>query len=150
MAPKPGDTVRVHYRGTLADGSEFDSSAGREPLEFEVGAGQVIPGFDDAVGELEVGQSATVTIEACNAYGDRMEEAVQVLPLDAFGDQAPLEGWAVEMEAPDGSRLAATIIEVGAESATLDFNHPLAGEDLTFEIELVEIVSGGGSGILLP
>ena len=77
MAPKTGDTVRVHYRGTLDDGSEFDSSAGREPLEFEVGAGEVIPGFDTAVADLEIGQSATVTIPPCDAYGERMDEAMQ-------------------------------------------------------------------------
>ncbi len=151
MAATSGDTVRVHYRGTLSDGTEFDSSTGRAPLEFTVGAGEVIPGFDDAVIDLEAGQKVTITIEARNAYGDRMEEAVQVVPLEMFGDQAPQEGWAVELEAPDGGRMAATIVEVNDESATLDFNHPLAGEDLTFEIELVEIVGGdSGSGILLP
>lgn len=149
MTPNPGDTVRVHYRGTLADGTEFDSSIGREPLEFEVGGGQVIPGFDEAVSDLEVGQKATVTIESCNAYGERMEEAVQTMPLEAFGEEVPQEGWAVELQAPDGSRMAATIVEVTAEAATLDFNHPLAGEDLTFEIELVEIVDAGPR-LLLP
>lgn len=149
MAPKPGDTVRVHYRGTLADGSEFDSSAGREPLEFEVGAGQVIPGFDEAVGELDVGGKKTVIIESCDAYGERMEEAVQIMPLETFGDQVPQVGWAVEMQAPDGSRMAATIVDVAEDEVTLDFNHPLAGEALTFEIELVEVV-GGGPSILLP
>lgn len=150
MRAQAGDTVRVHYRGTLADGTEFDSSAGREPLEFEIGAGQVIPGFDEAVRGLEVGQTTTVTIEPSDAYGERMEEAVQVVPLEAFGDQVPEVGWAVELQAPDGSRLAATIIEVSESTATLDFNHPLAGEALTFEIELQEIVKGDGSQILLP
>ncbi len=149
MAPKDGDKVRVHYKGTLNDGSLFDSSEGRDALEFEVGAGQVIPGFDAAVRDLEVGGSTTVTIPCDEAYGERVEEAVQQVPLDAFGDQAPQAGWAVEMQAPDGQRLAAIVTEVGDEEATLDFNHPLAGQDLTFEIELVEIV-GGGSGILLP
>lgn len=149
MAPKPGDTVRVHYRGTLDDGSEFDSSAGREPLEFEVGAGEVIPGFDTAVADLEIGQSATVTIPPCDAYGEHMDEAMQEFPLDAFGGQVPELGWAVELQAPDGQRVAATVVEIGDDIVTLDFNHPLAGQTLTFEIELVEIV-GGGSGILLP
>lgn len=149
MAPKNGDTVRVHYRGTLNDGSEFDSSAGREPLEFEVGSGQVIPGFDSAVSELEVGASTTVTVSACDAYGERMDEAMQEFPLDAFGDETPELGWAVELQAPDGSRLAATVVEIGEEVVTLDFNHPLAGEDLTFEIELVAI-DPGNSGLILP
>lgn len=149
MAPKPGDKVRVHYKGTLDSGDLFDSSEGRDPLEFEVGAGEVIPGFDEAVKDLEVGGSATVTIPACDAYGDRMDDAVQQFPLDAFGGQVPELGWAVELQAPDGSRLAATVIAVDEENVTLDFNHPLAGQNLTFEIELVEII-GGGSGILLP
>lgn len=145
MAPKSGDKVRVHYRGTLSDGTEFDCSEGREPIEFEVGAGQVIPGFDEAVSGMEVGDKTTVTIPAAEAYGDRMEEAVQEIPLAAFGDQVPEEGWAVELQAPDGSQLAATILSVDDENgvATLDFNHPLAGQDLTFELELTEIVDDG-------
>ncbi len=149
MTPKSGDTVRVHYRGTLSDGTEFDSSAGRDPLEFEVGAGQVIPGFDEAVAGLEVGQSTTVTIAACDAYGERVDEAVQDFPREAFGEDVPEVGWTVELQAPDGSRMAATIVGVGDEVVTLDFNHPLAGEELTFEIELVG-VDAGGSGIILP
>lgn len=149
MAPKNGEKVRVHYRGTLQDGTEFDSSEGRDPIEFVMGEHDVIPGFEDAVGELEVGGKVTVTIPAEEAYGDRMEEAVQEIPLSAFGDQIPEQGWAVELQAPDGSRLAATILDVGEESATLDFNHPLAGQDLTFELELVEIVDEGPK-LLLP
>jgi len=151
MAPKTGDTVRVHYTGTLADGSQFDSSDGREPLEFVVGEGQVIPGFDVAVANLEPGEKSVVTIPAAEAYGEHMDEGVQTFPLDFFGGQQPEIGWAVELQAPDGSRVPATVTEINDESVILDFNHPLAGQDLTFEIELVEIVGqGGGSGILLP
>lgn len=139
MAPTAGQTVLVHYRGTLSDGSEFDSSRDRAPLQFTLGEGQVIPGFDTAVSGLEVGDSATVTIPADEAYGQKDTQAVQEFPLDAF-PEAPEAGWTVELAAPDGSRLAATITNVGPETATLDFNHPLAGEDLTFEIELVEIL----------
>lgn len=149
MAPKTGDTVRVHYTGTLADGTQFDSSEGREPLEFVIGEGQVIPGFDAAVAGLEPGGKTTVTIPAAEAYGEHMEEGVQTFPLDFFGGQIPEVGWAVELQAPDGSRMPATVAEVNAEAVVLDFNHPLAGQDLTFELELVEIV-GGNSGILLP
>jgi len=141
MAPKPGDTVRVHYRGTLADGSQFDSSEGREPLEFQVGSGQVIPGFDSAVSDLEPGQSATVTIPATEAYGERADEAMQTFPLDFFGGQVPEVGWAVELEDQNGQRVPATVDEVTEDSVVLDFNHPLAGSDLTFEITLVEIVA---------
>ena len=140
MAPVSGDTVRVHYKGTLADGSEFDSSEGREPLEFTLGTGEVIPGFDAAVSGLEVGETATVTIPAADAYGVHQPEGRQTFPRDAFPPDAdPQVGWAVELSAPDGQRVPATIVEVSDESLVLDFNHPLAGEDLTFEITLVEI-----------
>ena len=140
MAVKDGDTVRVHYRGTLSDGSQFDSSEGRDPLEFEVGSGQVIPGFDAAIRELGLGEATTVTIAACDAYGERAEEAMQTFPLDFFGGQIPEVGWAVELEDQDGQRVPATVAEVTEETVVLDFNHPLAGNDLTFEITLVEVV----------
>jgi peptidylprolyl isomerase len=141
MAPKDGDTVRVHYRGTLEDGTEFDSSTGGEPLVFVVGSGEVIPGFDTAVRQLEPGATATVTIPAADAYGDHDPEGVQHIPLTAFPEQ-PQEGWAVEFGGPNGERAAAVIASVGAETVIVDFNHPLAGKDLTFEIELVEVVEG--------
>ena len=139
MAPSSGDTVRVHYTGTLDDGTKFDSSEGRDPLEFELGTGQVIPGFETAVLALDIGGSTTVTLAACDAYGDRDEEATQSFPLDQF-PQPPEEGWTIELATPEGQRVPATVVEVGEEEATLDFNHPLAGKDLTFELELVEIV----------
>lgn len=139
MAPKSGDTVRVHYRGTLDDGSEFDSSAGRDPIEFVVGSGQVIPGFEQAVGTMDVGQKSTVTIPAAEAYGERNDEAVQQIPLSAFGDDMPEPGWVIQLSAPDGSRMAATVVAIEGDQVTLDFNHPLAGQDLTFELELVEV-----------
>jgi peptidylprolyl isomerase len=139
MTPKTGDTVRVHYRGTLADGSEFDCSEGREPLEVEVGSGQVIPGFDAAVCELESGDTKVVTIVAHEAYGERHEEALQTFPIGFFGGQIPQAGWAVELATEDGQRVPATVVEVNEDSVVLDFNHPLAGQDLTFEITLVEV-----------
>jgi FKBP-type peptidyl-prolyl cis-trans isomerase 2 len=140
MAPKSGDTVRVHYRGTLSDGSEFDSSAGRDPLEFVIGSGQVIPGFDTAVIELEPGQKVTVTIPAADAYGEPQPEGLQKFPLSAF-PSPPEVGWAVELGGPNGERIPATIAAIESDEVTLDFNHPLAGQDLTFELELVEVVS---------
>jgi peptidylprolyl isomerase len=141
MAPVSGDTVHVHYKGTLADGTEFDSSEGREPLEFTIGSGQVIPGFDAAVSGLEVGQTATVKIQAADAYGDHADEGLQTFPRDAFPpDTEPEVGWAVELSAPDGQRVPATIVDVTDEAITLDFNHPLAGQDLTFDITLVDVV----------
>jgi peptidylprolyl isomerase len=140
MAPKTGDTVKVHYRGTLADGSEFDCSEGREPLEFEVGAGMVIPGFDAAIMEMEIGDSKTVTIPAAEAYGDHDEAGLQTFPMDFFGGQTPELGWAVELSTEDGQRVPATVAQITDDEVVLDFNHPLAGQDLTFELTLVEVV----------
>lgn len=142
MTTDNGRVVLVHYRGTLTDGTEFDSSRDREPMQFTQGAGEVIPGFDAAVAELEVGQSATVTIAACEAYGDRDPEAMQEFPREMFPPEPdPQEGWMVELQSEDGQRIPATIVSVRENSLLLDFNHPLAGQDLTFEIELVEVVS---------
>ena len=140
MAQSDGQTVLVHYTGTLADGSEFDSSRGRAPLEFVVGSGQVIPGFDDAVRDLEIGEATTVTIPAANAYGPHLPEAMHQFPRDAFPPEPePEVGWMVELESDDGQRIPAAVAEVTAEYVLLDLNHPLAGQDLTFEIELVAV-----------
>ncbi len=139
MAPQPGDTVKVHYRGTLSDGTEFDNSEGGEPLEFTVGSGQVIPGFDEAVQNMnDVGDKKTVTIPVDEAYGERVEEATQQIPIEAF-PEPPQVGWVVELTTPEGEQVQAVVTKVDAQTATIDFNHPLAGEDLTFEIELVGV-----------
>lgn len=139
MAATTGDTVRVHYRGTLADGTEFDASEGRDPLEFRLGEGVVIPGIEAAVTGLEPGQERTVTIPPEEAYGPKNEALIQRVEVDAFAED-PYVGGHVDLVAPDGSRLPGVIAAVGEEGAVLDFNHPLAGQALTFEIELVEIV----------
>ncbi|HET6350603.1 MAG TPA: peptidylprolyl isomerase [Coriobacteriia bacterium] len=140
MAPRDGQIVIVNYRGTLNDGTEFDSSYGRAPLQFTVGAGDVIPGFDEAVRGLEVGESKTVSIPCDQAYGEHTDDAVQQFPRDAFPPEpTPEVGWMVELESEDGQRIPATVVEVGDEHVMLDFNHPLSGEDLTFEIELVSV-----------
>lgn len=142
MPAVSGDTVTVHYRGTLADGSQFDSSEGREPLLFTLGEGDVIPGFETAVIGLEPGEKTTVVIPAEEAYGPRYDEAIQVVPVDAFGEGAPEIGAMITVIADDDSRMSATVTAISEDmvDVTLDFNHPLAGEELTFEIELVEIV----------
>ena len=140
MGQPDGQTVLVHYTGTLPDGSEFDSSRGRAPLQFTVGTGEVIPGFDEAVRGLEIGESVTVTIPAAQAYGERHPEAMHQFPRDAFPPEPePQVGWMVELENDEGQRMPAAVAEVTDEYILLDMNHPLAGHDLTFEIELVAV-----------
>ena len=138
---KSGDTVRIHYTGTLADGSTFDSSAGRDPLEFTLGSGQVIPGFDKAVDGMAVGEEKTVEIEAGDAYGAHNPDGQQAFPRANIPDEIPLEiGTRLQMQTPEGRAVQVVVVEVGEEEVILDANHPLAGKDLTFRIELVEIV----------
>src|SRR5690606_22626441 len=122
-----------HYRGTLDDGSEFDSSAGRDPLEFTVGSGQVIPGFDNAVVGLAVGDKVEVRLAPDDAYGEHSDERVITVPKD----QAP-EGLEVGQQVMLGQS-PATVMEVTDEAVVVDANHPLAGQALTFEIELVGV-----------
>lgn len=142
MAAASGDTVSVHYTGTLVDGTTFDSSVGRAPLLFIIGAADVIPGFEQAVIGLEVGDKATVTIQPEDAYGPVFEEAVQTVPLDLFGEAPPPIGAVFSVRADDDSDLMGRVVALSDDlvDVTVDFNHPLAGETLTFEIELVEIV----------
>ncbi len=138
---KSGDTVRIHYTGTLDDGTQFDSSAGREPLEFALGAGQVIPGFDDAVDGMAVGENKTVTIPPDEAYGQRHEQLVQQVSRSALPDDIePAIGMQLQSQSPDGQTMVLVVTDVEDESITVDANHPLAGQALTFAIELVEIV----------
>jgi len=136
-----GSKVKVHYKGTLTDGVQFDSSYDRgETLPFEVGAGQMIPGFDAAVVGMEAGDKKTVTIPSAEAYGERNNEAVQDVPKTAFPPEFEFRlNETVQGANEQGQPLIAKILEVTDESVKLDLNHPLAGEDLTFEIELVEI-----------
>ena len=143
MSPvKSGDTVKIHYTGTLDDGSEFDSSAGREPLEFSLGSGQVIAGFDNAVDGMAVGESKTVTIPPGEAYGERDEQLLQEVPKSSLPDEMKAEvGMQLQSQSPDGQIMNLVIAEVTEESVMLDANHPLAGQALTFAIELVEIAA---------
>ncbi len=138
---KSGDTVRIHYTGTLDDGTQFDSSAGREPLEFALGGGQVIPGFDSAVDGMAVGENKTVTIAPEQAYGPRHEQLVQQVSRDALpDDMEPAVGMHLQSQSPDGQIMNLVVTEVADDSITVDANHPLSGQALTFDIELVEIV----------
>lgn len=138
---KTGNTVRIHYTGTLADGSTFDSSAGRDPLEFKLGTGQVIPGFDKAVTGMKVGDEHTVEIPADEAYGTHDPNGRQSFPRDKVPDDIPLEiGTRLQLSGPEGQPIMVTVAEVTDEAVILDANHPLAGKALTFKIKLVEIV----------
>jgi peptidylprolyl isomerase len=135
------DTVKVHYTGTTDDGVVFDSSREREPLEFTMGQGQLIPGFENAVEGMKVGDSAKVRIPSEEAYGEvRDDMVVDINRSQIPPDINPEVGMVLQMQQPDGSPLNVTIREVNDDSVKLDANHPLAGQALTFDIELVEIV----------
>lgn len=136
---KKGDKVKVHYTGTLDDGTVFDSSADRDPLKFELGAGQLIPGFDAAVDGMSAGESCKVSIKAEEAYGPHRKEMVMDVPRTQLpADMEPEVG--MRLQAGNGEeQFAVTVTGIGDENVTLDANHPLAGKDLNFEITLVEI-----------
>lgn len=137
---KNGDTVRVHYHGKLTDGSTFDSSEGREPLEFTVGSGQVIKGFNDAVIDMQPGDKKTVEIPVEEAYGERSDDMMMEYPLSEFPpDMKPEVGMELHMSDNQGNVFPVIIADVMDNTVILDANHPLAGENLTFEIELVSI-----------
>ena|SRR5690606_9444693 len=138
---KNGDTVKIHYHGRLTNGETFDSSENREPLEFEVGSGMVIPGFDKGVMGMNVGEKKTVNIPVDEAYGPKNEEMIIDFPKDRFPDDMNAEvGMPLTMSDGSGQNFRVIIKEVKETSVVLDANHPLAGEDLTFDLELVEIV----------
>lgn len=137
---KSGDTVKVHYTGKLEDGTVFDSSSDRGPLEFTIGSGNVIPGFESAVIGMNPGETKMETIPCEQAYGPRHEEMVQTIERSAIpADIAVQEGQRLQVSQPGGEPLVVTVTNVTDDSVTLDGNHMLAGKDLLFEIELVEI-----------
>ena len=137
---KAGDTVHLHYTGTLLDGTTFDSSEGRDPLAFEVGSGQIIPGLDVAIPGMTVGEKKIVKIGADDAYGQSNPEMRQAVPREGIPADIPLEvGIQLQMQTPDGQAMPVTVVEVDEATVTLDANHPLAGKDLQFDIELVKI-----------
>lgn len=141
MPVQNGDTVRVHYIGTLADGTEFDSSVGREPITFTVGQGQVIPGFEDAVRGMEPGEQKTVTIAAEDAYGPHREEMVLRVERASLPEGlSPEVGDRLALTTSDGQQVPVRVTAVSDDDITLDANHPLAGEDLTFAITLEAVV----------
>ncbi len=138
---KKGDTVKVHYTGKLDDGSIFDTSAEREPLEFTVGAGTVIPGFEQAVIGLQPGESRETRIEADNAYGQRSGELVTEVKREQLPENLEVTiGQQLQVGMQNGQTALVLVTDVSETGITIDANHPLAGQDLTFSIELVEIV----------
>ena len=137
---KTGDTVRIHYTGTLQSGEAFDSSDGREPLEFVVGGGQIIPGLDKALPGMAVGETKTVEVPCAEAYGEADPNARQDVPRASIPAEIPVApGLQLQMQTQSGQVIPVTVAEVGEETVVLDANHPLAGKDLTFRIELVGI-----------
>ena len=138
---KSGDTVMIDYTGTLDDGEVFDSSVGKDPLKFTIGENQVIPGFEQAVIGMKIGESKTVKIPADEAYGPYREDMVLVVSRDKLPpDREPEIGQWLQLGQPGGQAIPARVIDVSESTVTLDANHPRAGKDLTFEIEIVEIV----------
>lgn len=137
---KQGDTVRVHYTGKLDDGTIFDSSAGKAMLEFTIGKGQLIPGFEKAVAGMSPGESVTVDIPAAEAYGLRRSEMVAELNRSQLPKNIEVKiGQRLQMRQKSGQALVVKVTALSETKVTLDANHELAGKDLTFDIELVEI-----------
>jgi peptidylprolyl isomerase len=141
MGAKLGDTVKVHYTGKLDDGTVFDSSVDRDPLEFTIGSGNIIPGFEQAVVGMTPGESKTEVIPNDQAYGPYMDEMVVIVDRRQMpGDLQPEVGQQLQIQQETGQVIPVVVTDISDGSITLDANHPLAGEDLTFEIELVAIV----------
>jgi peptidylprolyl isomerase len=147
---KSGDKVKVHYHGKLTTGETFDSSAGREPLEFEVGSGSVIKGFDEGVTGMSVGEKKTINIPFDEAYGPVNPEMIIDMPKERFPAEMELEvGMPLMMSDGQGHQFQVTITEIKEVSVMLDANHPLAGKDLIFDLELMEI-EGSSPLIIMP
>jgi len=136
-----GQKVKIHYTGTLDDGNQFDSSAGRDPLEFEMGAGMVIPGFEAGVKDMAVGEKKSIQIPATEAYGEKREEMVMEFDRAQLPEGLdPEVGMGLQMQGPEGQPIPVQITAVAESTITIDANHPLAGQNLNFELELVEVV----------
>ena len=138
---KQGDKVKVHYTGKLLNGEQFDSSTGREPLEFTVGAGQMIKGFDEAIPGMGIGDKKTINIAPENAYGEKIQDAIIEFPKENIPADMKLEvGMQLQLRNQEGHPIPVTITEIKDDVIILDANHMLAGKELIFDIELMEIV----------
>ena len=142
MAPaKLGDTIKVHYSGKFEDGTEFDSSRGAEPMECTLGGGQLIPGFENGLMGMSVGESKTITIAPEDGYGEFRDELVLAVNRDEFPKDVPPEvGQQLRLQKPGNQPFMVVITEVNDDTIVLDANHPLAGKTLAFDVELMEIV----------
>jgi len=137
---KKGDQIKVHYTGRLTDGTVFDSSEGREPLAFEVGAGMMIAGFDKAVNGMKIGDKKTADIPADEAYGQKSEEMIFDVPRTNLPeDMEVVVGMPLAMQQSDGTPVPVIVAEIKGDTVVIDANHDLAGKDLVFDIEIVEI-----------
>lgn len=136
-----GSTVTLHYKGTLNDGTQFDSSHERnEPMTVTTGQGNLIAGFENALTGMAAGETKTFTIEAAEAYGERNDEAKTTMPRNVFPDDFPFEqGMTVPLMGPGGQQVFGTLTEITDTEVTADLNHPLAGKDLTFEVEVLTV-----------
>ena len=142
MQAKKGDVVRVHYTGKLTDGSQFDSSTGRAPLEFTLGAGQMIAGFDAGVLGMAIGEKKTINIDPANGYGHKNPEAIIEFPKSNIPEGMSIEiGMKLNLQNEYGQPVPVEVVEIKEDAIVMDANHFLAGKDLIFDVELVEIVS---------
>ena len=135
---KSGDKVKVHYTGTLDDGSVFDSSENKQPLEFTIGENQVIPGFENGVKDMKLNQEKTIKIKPEDAYGEKNEQLIREIPRDKFPPEVQVGGSLI-LKSPEGQQIPAVVTEVKDDSVTIDLNHPLAGKELTFKVKVVEV-----------
>ncbi|MFO8016801.1 MAG: peptidylprolyl isomerase [Candidatus Woesearchaeota archaeon] len=140
MEVKQGSKVKVEYKGTLDDGTVFDSSEGKEPLQFEVGAGQIIPGFEEGIKGMKEGEEKDIKVEAKDAYGERNEQMIQAVPKDKINvDKEVKEGMMLAVQSPDGQKVPVKVTKVDDQNVHLDMNHPLAGKDLNFHVKIVGV-----------
>ena len=139
---KAGDRVAVQYTGKLEDGTVFDSNQGAEPLEFNLGKGEVIPGFDKGLQGLKVGEEQTLKIAPEEAYGPRDEELVIPVKTEIFGETTPEEGMEVALRGQDGTVFNGRVAAIEGETVKVDLNHPLAGQTLVFDVKIVDVQNG--------
>ena len=141
MTAKQGDTVQIHYTGKLEDGTVFDTSEGREPIEFTIGQGQVIPGFEEGVTDMAEGEKKSISIEPENAYGPKRDDLIQDVPRTQFPEEAKVEeGAQFQARTQTGQTINLTVVDVKDDVVTVDGNHPLAGQTLNFDLKLEKIV----------